>query len=391
MNVKEDFPIFSERENIVYLDNAATTQKPRQVIDAISDFYEKSNANVGRGVHFLAEEATNEYESARGTVASFVGAKPEEFAFTFSTTDGLNKAILSWGLQNLKEGDEVITTIMEHHSHILPWMKAAELTGAKLVVIDIDDDFELDYAELEDKICKKTKAVACTRVSNALGTVNDVRRVSKMAHDNGAMMFIDGAQSVPHEKTDVRRMGADVLAFSGHKMLGPFGIGGLYIQEGLEINPLELGGGTSSNVTKEGYTLLSPPHRFEAGTPNVAGAIGLTAAVEYLEGIGMENIQKHEDELIRKCLNMLQGLDLSIYRPRSGAGILSFNVRGLDSHEVSQVLSEKGIATRSGVHCCGPLMKRLGIEGTARASFYVYNTTGDIEYFVSVLEELAKL
>ena len=405
--IREDFPIFrrelEEGKKIIYFDNVATSQRPIQVIEAIRQFYSMYNANVHRGLHRLSQEASELYEEAHEVAAKFIGAKSyREIVFVRNTTEALNLVAFSYGMKNVGRGDKIIITIMEHHSNMLPWIRLAELKGAKITVIDITDNYLLNYEMLAKEIDEKTKIVAIAQASNVLGTINDVRRISKLAHENNAIVVVDGAQSVPHMPVNVRDIDCDFLAFSGHKMLGPTGIGVLYGREELlsEMEPFMLGGGMISSVEldlsgkhKIGWAEL--PWKFEAGTPNIAGGIGLAEAIRYLQKVGMENIMRHERELTEYALRRMRELGESVEtygpKPEYRVGIIPFNLSGLDPHAVAIYLDAYGIAVRSGFHCAQPLHLRLGLKnGTVRAGFYLYNTKDEIDYFVEILEKILR-
>jgi len=393
MDVRKDFPILQRMVNgkpLVYLDNAATTQKPVQVIEAVKDFYENHNANLGRGVHTLGLEATEMFEDARRKVAKFINARAEEIVFTNNATQGLNMVAMLYE-NRLAKFDEVVTTIMEHHSDYTPWKVISQKTGAKLRVIDITDDGSLDMGDYRRRIGNNTTVVAATHVSNVLGTVNPAKEMTKIAHENGALFVLDGAQSVAHMKTDVKRLDCDFMAFSGHKMLAPTGIGVLYGKYDLleDMDPLFTGGGMVSKTYPGDIEFLKPPRRFEAGTQNVEGTIGLSAAIDYLEKIGMDKVHKHEVELTKHAMDNLRGVD--IYGPEERTGIVSFNIGKMDPHDVATMMDENGIAIRSGQHCAQPLMHRLKLEGTARMSFYIYNTLDEVDYALGVIKKIKSL
>ena len=398
--IQEDFPILSRRINngkLVYFDNAATTQKPVQVLDAIRDFYIHHTGNVGRGVHELSIEATEILQNARKKVAKFINAKPEEVIFTYNATHSLNLVAYAWGMDNLNSNDEIVATLLEHHSSLIPWRLVSNKTGARMAITSLTDEGLLEYDDFEKKVTEKTKVVALTHVSNVLGTINDAERVAKLAHDNGAILVLDGAQSVPHMQVDVKKIDCDFMAFSGHKMLAPFGIGVLYGKKEIldEMPPLFGGGGTVSGVSPEKIEFVSVPEKFESGTPNVGGAVGLAAAIDYLEKIGMDNVENHEKELTAYALEKMSQIeDIEIYGPmntKNKGGIVSFNIGGMHAHDVATILNEQGIAVRSGHHCCLPLMSSLKIDGSARASFYIYNTKEEIDYLIGVLEKFSDL
>ncbi|RLG74978.1 MAG: cysteine desulfurase, partial [Thermoprotei archaeon] len=358
--IKEDFPIFSIKvydKPLVYLDNAATSHRPKQVIEAIRRFYEEFNANVERGLHYLSQKASEMYEDAHKTIAKFIGARSwNEVVFTYNTTYALNIVALSWGLNNLKEGDEIVLTIMEHHSNMLPWRFIAKKTGAKIKYVTIKKDYTLDYEDLESKISEKTKVIAITQMSNVLGTINNIKYITKLAHKVGAIVVVDGAQSVPHMPVNVKELDVDFLAFSSHKMLGPTGLGVLYGKKEFleEISPAISGGGTIRDVTLEEVIWAHIPEKLEAGTPHIAGAIGLAEAAEYLMKLGMDNVRRHERELTEYVLRLLKE-ELEDFVIHYGptmldvkGGIIAFNVKGYDHHAVAAFLDTEGIAVRSG-------------------------------------------
>ena len=402
--LREDFPIL-EKRGLVYLDNAATTQKPRQVIDAVAEFYREFNANVHRGLHRLSQKASSLYEDAHETVARFIGASDwREVVFTKNTTEALNMIAQAIAEKFLRPGDEVVTTIMEHNSSILPWVRISRLRRLKLKIVSLANREELNYEELSNAITSRTKVVALTHVSNVLGCVNDIKRVVKEASQAGAFVVVDAAQSVPHMPVSVRELGVDALAFSGHKMLGPMGIGALYLREDLanELPSPMPGGGMVSEVTfydgNISYVEAEPPWKFEAGTPNVAGAVGLAAAIGYLSKIGRENVEEHSRYLADLTVKRLrEALDdrIVVYGPMKRSrrlGIVAFNVEGINPHLVASYLDSRGIAVRSGYHCAQHLHGVLGApEGSVRASFYVYNTRRDVDKLVNTLVDLVSV
>ena len=401
--IREDFPVLSRTVNgksLIYFDNAATSQKPIQVIEAMAEFYKTYYANVHRGIHTLSQEASERYEEAHEKVAEFVGARGmKEIVFTRNATEALNAVAYGWALRRLGEGDEILLTVAEHHSNIVPWQMVAELTGAKIVFAGIDEDGVVTVEEVESKISRRTKIVSVAHVSNVLGTKNPVEEIGKLAHDHGAIFVVDAAQSVPHCEVDVKKIDADFLAFSGHKMLGPTGIGVLYGKEELldQMPPFLGGGGMISEVTTEGFKPASLPWKFEAGTPSIVAAIGLAAAVDYLSRMGMDKVEAHEKELARRIQEGLQALDgVKVYGPKDPAkreGIVSFTVKGACAHDIATLLDLHGIAIRSGHHCAQPLHRALGVDpecGTARASVYIYNTAEEVERFLSVMEEIVE-
>ncbi|CAN5729051.1 cysteine desulfurase SufS [soil metagenome] len=391
--VRQDFPILDREINgkkLVYLDNAATSQKPRQVIEALTDYYERHNANIHRGAHLLAEEATAAYEEAREKAATFLGAPdPTNLIFTGGTTESINLVAHAWGRKNLREGDEIVLTEAEHHSNLVPWQLAAQATGATLRFIPIREDGTLDMEEAERLIGPRTKLVGCIHASNVLATINPVKELAEMAHANDALMLVDGAQSAPHLPVDVRELGCDFFACSGHKMLGPTGVGVLWgrpeILEGMD--PFMGGGEMIREVHLDHSTWNDLPYKFEAGTMNIAQAIGLGAAVDYLDDLGMENVRGHEKKLGEYAYRRLSGIDdITLYGPaKDRTGLVSFSLPDVHPHDLSQLLNEEGIAIRSGHHCTQPLMRRLGTVATARASFYLYNTEEEVDALVGAI------
>lgn len=395
--IKQDFPIFNQKindETLVYLDNAATSQIPKFVEEKVRDFNEKERANVHRGVHALGLRATNQYESSRQKVANFIGANnAKEVIFTSGCTDSLNLVAASFGEQNIQAGDEILVSIMEHHSNLLPWQQLAKRKQAKLNFIEINSDGLLDIKNLKSKINSKTKIVALTHVSNVLGTINPIKELTDLAHEKGAIVVVDGAQAVGHFPIDVAELNVDFYAFSGHKMFAPTGIGVLYGKKDLldKMPPYRLGGEMIANVTREGATWAEVPYKFEAGTPNIAGAIGLGAAIDYLQSLDFELIQKHEQELTSYALEKLKNvLGLTIYGPQKGngrIGVISFNLKNIHPHDLATALDLNGIEVRAGHHCAQPLMASLDTESTVRASLSIYNTKDDIDKLVSSLHE----
>ncbi|GAB6101250.1 cysteine desulfurase [Thermococcus atlanticus] len=390
-DLRRDIPLTGE---VIYFDNTATSLTPRPVIEAMDEYYLKYRANVHRGVHRLSQMATQKYEESRKIVADFIGAKFEEIVFTKNTSESLNLAAL--GLEGVfRKGDRIVTTPYEHHSDLLPWQRLAEKLGLKLEFIRGDDEGNLDLVDAEKKI-KGAKLVAIQHVSNALGVIHEVEELGKMAKEEGAIFVVDAAQSVGHMEVNVNRLHADFLAFSGHKgPLGPTGIGVLYIREEFfdVFEPPFIGGGTIEDVELCCYTLTEPPERFEAGTPNIGGAIGLAAGIEYIQKIGLERIEKQEHRLVKRTTEGLTELEVPWYGPRNlkkHAGVVSFNVPPLHPHDVAAVLDDHNIMVRSGHHCALPVMKKLGINGTVRASFHVYNSLDEVETFLGVMEELVK-
>lgn len=397
MDIKKDFPILNDSK-LVYLDSGATTQKPIQVIKAIDEFYEKYNANPHRGAYTLSVEATEIYENTRTKIAKFINAKhSEEIIFTKNATESLNLIAYSYGMNNLKKDDEIVVSIMEHHSNLVPWQKVCEKTGSKLNYMYINDEYEIPDEEIESKITDNTKIVAITHVSNVLGTINDVKKIAKYAHKKGAIVIIDAAQSIPHMKIDVQDMDCDFLIFSGHKMLSPLGIGVLYGKKELlnKMNPFIMGGDMIEYVYEQKTTYAPLPNKFEAGTQNVEGVIGLGAAIDYIESIGYDTIHKIESELSEYAREKLSSLDyLELYvtpNKENHSGVFSFNIKGVHPHDLASILDSQGVCVRSGNHCAQPLLRSMGIDSTCRASLYIYNTKEDIDKLVEALEKAYKM
>jgi cysteine desulfurase/selenocysteine lyase len=382
---------------LAYLDNAATTQRPRQVIQAMVDVYEQQYANVHRGIHWLSDQSTDLYEEARGKVRAFIGAPTtEQVIFTHGATESINLVAHSWGDANVKAGDEILLSEMEHHANIVPWQQLAARTGASVRFLPITDDGQLRLDLLDDYLTPRTKAVALTAVSNVLGTVNPLEQIIGRAHAAGAVVLVDAAQSAPHAVTDVVALDADFLAFSGHKMLGPSGVGVLYgRRELLEAMPPFLGGGSMiSRVTTSGFEPAELPTKFEAGTPPIVPAIGLGAAIDYLTAIGMPAIHEHELRLTRlahEVLGSLGGVRFLGPEPEYKSGIVSFTLEKVHAHDIAQLLDRQGIAVRAGHHCAMPLHKRLGISASSRASFYFYNTEAEVHRLGQALEETKRI
>ncbi|MCH4177524.1 MAG: cysteine desulfurase [Streptococcaceae bacterium] len=391
--IRDDFPILFQEVNdepLVYLDNAATTQKPKQVIDALVNYYENDNANVHRGVHTLAERATHAYEAAREKVRRFINASStKEVLLTRGTTTGLNWVAQSYG-STLKVGDEIVISIMEHHSNIVPWQQVAKKTGATLKYIYLKDG-KLDLEQAYEVITENTKILAITQSSNVLGTTNPIKELAAYVHQKGGIIVVDGAQSTPHTKVDVQEMDADFFAFSGHKLCGPTGIGVLYGKESIlkTISPVEFGGEMIDFVHQFESTWTDLPWKFEAGTPNIADAIALGAAIDYLEDLGIENIHQHEQELVNYVLPKLQAIEgLEIYGPKEPSAhtaVIAFNLDSIHPHDVATALDMEGVAVRAGHHCAQPLIEYLGIPATARASFYFYNTKADCDKLIEAI------
>jgi len=400
--VRADFPILSRTvrgKPLVYLDSAATSQKPRQVIDAVSDFFARYNANVHRAIYELGEEATREYEGAREKVAQFINARsPNEIVFTKSTTESINAIAYGWGLKgSLAAGDEIVSTVMEHHSNHVPWFFVQDYKGVKLKWVDIHDDGTLKMEQYDELITKRTKLVTVTHASNVLGTINPVQEIAKRAHEVGAICVVDAAQSVPHLPVDVQKIDCDFLAFSGHKMLGPTGIGVLYGKpDRLETMEPLMGGGEMIREVHLGTALWNDvPFKFEGGTPNMAGAIGLGVAVDYLSALGMENVRTHEREMTEYALETLREIPgIRIHGTQDAnrrGGVVSFTLGDIHPHDIASVLDIEGIAIRSGHHCAQPLMERLHEDATARASFYVYNTFEEVDRLAGGLRKVSEV
>jgi len=393
--IRADFPILGRtvhEKPLVYLDNAATTQKPRQVLEALTTFYSRSNANIHRGIHTLAEEATAAYEAVRERTAQFIHApSARSIVFTRNTTESINLFANAWGRAHLTPGDQILLSEMEHHSNLVPWQLMAKATGATLAFIPVGDDGRLTLDRLDTLLTPRTKLVAITQMSNVLGTINPIERIVERAHARGALVLVDAAQSVPHLPVDVQRLGCDALAFSAHKMLGPTGVGVLYAREELleSMEPFLGGGEMISDVQLTSATWNEIPWKFEAGTPNIADVVAFGEALAYLERLGMESIRAHEHDLTAYALKRLQGVEgLALYGPPSAddrGGVISFNLEGLHPHDVGTVLDAEGIAIRAGHHCAKPLMRRLGVAATARASFYCYNTREEVDRLIDAI------
>ncbi|MBP2002588.1 cysteine desulfurase/selenocysteine lyase [Paenibacillus shirakamiensis] len=391
--IKEHFPILNQEINghpLVYLDSAATAQKPRAVIEAMKHYYEWDNANVHRGVHTLGSRATDAYEGAREKVARFINAaRTQEIIFTRGTTTALNIVASSYGPSVLGEGDEIVITQMEHHSNFIPWQQLALRTGATLKFIPLQADGNVTVEEAENTITSRTKIVAIAYVSNVMGVVNPIKQIADIAHRHGAVLVVDGAQSTPHMKVDVQDLDCDFYAFSGHKMCGPTGIGVLYGKKALleVMAPIEFGGEMIDDVGLYDSTWKELPYKFEGGTPIIAGAVGLGAAIDFLEEIGMDNIERHETELAAYAMGRLSEIEgIQIYGPRErSVGLVTFNLQDVHPHDVATVLDSSGIAIRAGHHCCQPLMRWLKASSTARASIYLYNTEADIDRLAAAL------
>ena len=397
MNFKDEFPILQERK-ISYLDSGATTQKPQCVIDAIESYYKECNANPHRGAYSLSIEATEKYESTREKIAKFINARNrEEIIFSKNATESLNLIAYSYGLDNLKKDDEVVLSIMEHHSNLVPWQYVTKKTNSKLKFMYINKDYELSKEEIESKITDKTKVVGITHVSNVLGTINDVKEIIRYAHKKGAVVIVDASQSIPHMKIDVQDLDADFLVFSGHKMFAPLGIGVLYGKKELlnKMTPFLMGGDMIEYVYEQNTTFAPLPNKFEAGTQNVEGVIGLGAAIDYIEKIGYKEIQNVEEAITKYAVNELSKLDfLELYitpHLENHSSVISFNIKGVHPHDVASILDSNGVCVRSGNHCAQPLLRYLGMDSTCRASFSIYNTKEDVDNLVEALKKAYKM
>lgn len=403
--IRLDFPILKRKVNghpLIYFDNAATSQKPKQVIEAVKDFYENHNANVHRAVHTLSQEASELYEKAHEEVAQFINAKGmEETVFVRGTTEAINLVAYSWGFRNLGKQDEVIISLMEHHSNIVPWEIMSKIKGFKIRYAEVKEDGTLNYESFESLATSRTKLVCVSHVSNITGVVNDIQRISKSTHQNGALLIVDAAQSVPHMPVDVKKLDVDFLAFSGHKMLAPTGIGVLYGKRALleDMEPFQGGGDMIKEVDYSPRTKRcsirwnSLPWKFEAGTPHISGGVGLMEAVRYLKQLGMKNVAAHEEMLTKYAMQHMKdcGEKVEIYGPKDASakcGIIPFGVAGLSSHDVALFLDNYGIMIRSGFHCAQPLHQLLKLNSSARASFYIYNTKEEVDRFIEVLKEI---
>lgn len=397
MNFKDEFPILQERK-VSYLDSGATTQKPQCVIDAIESYYKECNANPHRGAYSLSIEATEKYESTREKIAKFINARNrEEIIFSKNATESLNLIAYSYGLDNLKKDDEVVLSIMEHHSNLVPWQYVTKKTNSKLKFMYINKEYELSKEEIESKITDKTKVVGITHVSNVLGTINNVKEIIKYAHKKDAVVIVDASQSIPHMKIDVQDLDADFLVFSGHKMFAPLGIGVLYGKKELlnKMTPFLMGGDMIEYVYEQNTTFAPLPNKFEAGTQNVEGVIGLGAAIDYIEKIGYKEIQNVEEAITKYAVNELSKLDfLELYitpHSENHSSVISFNIKGVHPHDVASILDSNGVCVRSGNHCAQPLLRYLGMDSTCRASFSIYNTKEDVDNLVEALKKAYKM
>ena len=397
MSFKDEFSILQEKK-ISYLDSGATTQKPQCVIDAIDNYYKECNANPHRGAYSLSVEATEKYETTREKIARFINARNrEEIIFSKNATESLNLIAYSYGLDNLKNGDEVVLSIMEHHSNLVPWQYVTKKTNSKLKFMYINKDYELSKEEIESKITDTTRIVGITHISNVLGTINNVKEIIKYAHKKGAIVIVDASQSIPHMKIDVQDLDADFLVFSGHKMFAPLGIGVLYGKKELlnKMTPFLMGGDMIEYVYEQNTTFAPLPNKFEAGTQNVEGVIGLGAAIDYIERIGYKEIQKVEESITKYAVTELSKLDfLELYitsKLENHSSVISFNIKGVHPHDVASILDSNGVCVRSGNHCAQPLLRYLGMDSTCRASFSIYNTKEDVDNLVEALKKAYRI
>ena len=395
--IKKDFPLLENRD-IAYLDSGATTQKPKQVIEAIEKYYKNNNANPHRGAYSLSIEATEQYENTRTKIAEFINAKHrEEIIFSKNATESLNLIAYSYGIEKLKKDEEVVISIMEHHSNLVPWQKVTKKTGSKLKYMYINENYEIPDEEIENKITEKTKIVGITHISNVLGTINNIKKIIKYAHKKGAIVIVDASQSIPHIKIDVQDLNADFLVFSGHKMLAPLGIGVLYGKREIlnNMTPFLMGGDMIEYAYEQETTFAPLPNKFEAGTQNVEGVIGLGAAIDYIQKIGYDKIQEKENEIIKYARQELSKLNyLKLYltpNSQNHSSVISFNINGVHPHDVASILDSENVCVRSGNHCAQPLMRFLGIDSTCRASFYFYNTKEDVDKLVTALNKAYKM
>lgn len=395
--IKKDFPILNSN-SIVYLDSGATTQKPQIVLDAVNEYYKKQNANPHRGAYSLSIEATRVYEEGREKIAQFINSPcSSQIIFTKNASEALNLIAYSYGLENLKKDDEVVLSIMEHHSNLVPWQFVTKRTNSKLKYMYINEEFELSDDEIYSKITDNTKIVGITHVSNVTGTINNVKKIIEYAHKKGAIVVLDASQSIPHMKIDVQKLDADFVVFSGHKMLSPLGIGVLYGKKEIleNMNPFLMGGDMIEYVYEQETTFAPLPSKFEAGTQNVGGVVGLCAAIDYIEKIGYENIKKKEKEVVNYAINRLKELDyIKLYitpNEENHSAVISFNINGVHPHDVASILDANGVCVRSGNHCAQPLMRYLGIDSTCRASFYLYNTKEDVDILVNAIQKAYKM
>lgn len=392
----QDFPILNKTKNsrkLIYLDSASTSLKPKVVIDKVTDFYQNYSANIHRGIYSISEKATDKYENARQKTAKFIGAETEEIIFSKNTTESINLVVKTWGEKNIKKGDKILLSVMEHHSNLLPWMELAKEKSVEIIFMDINNQGELDLFDLDKKL-KGVALVAITHVSNVLGTINPIEEIVQKAHKAGALVLVDGAQAAGHIKIDIKKLGCDFYTFSGHKMFGPSGVGVLWMRNEIAeiLPPFLLGGGMVSKVTLKDIEYSDIPQKFEAGTPNIEGVIGLGAAIDYINSLGIRKINRTEKELTRYALKKLSKIDgLTIYgSSKNRAGIIAFNIKNIHPHDLASLLDAEGIAIRAGHHCAMPLHQRLGIKSSARISFSVYNSFADIDKLIISLEKVKK-
>ena len=393
LNVKKDFPVLTNNENLIYLDTGATSLKPKSVIDKMNEYYNNYGVNVNRGVYELSYKATDEYEQTRVLTAKFINSNVKEVVFTKGASNGLNLVALSYGMKNVNEGDEIIISELEHHSNGLPWQNVAKVKNATLKYVELDNEGRITIENFKKVLSSKTKVVALTYVSNVMGYITPVKEIIKLAHEVGAVVVIDAAQAVPHMKIDVKDLDVDFLAFSAHKMMGPTGFGILFGKYKLlkTMEPIEFGGDMNDNVELYDVTYKDAPYRFETGTPPIAEAIAFKEAIKYIENIGYENIQKHEKALLEYAMNKLKEIDnLDIYNPTTETGIIAFNVKGIHPHDVATIYDENDIALRAGHHCAQLITKWLGCLGTLRATIYIYNDYQDIDKFIEVTKQAAE-
>lgn len=398
--IKSQFPILNKKingKNLVYLDNASTTQKPKSVIDAIKFYYENINANIHRGIYSLSETATKEYEKTRQLTANFIKAKSsEEIIFTRNTTESINLIAYTWGEKNIKKGDEIIVSVLEHHSNLIPWQELAKRKKAKLKIIPLNKDYTLDLNAYKKLLTHKTKLVAITAMSNVLGTITPLKEIIQLAHKKNALVLVDGAQSIGHLGTNVRKIDCDFFVFSSHKMLGPTGVGVLYGKKKIleSMPPFLFGGDMIKKVSQFNATFSDLPWKFEAGTPNIADVIAFSKALEFIQEIGIKNIQKHENDLLKYAIKKFSKYkEITLFLPPISqmGGILSFTIKGIHPHDIAQILSDEGICIRAGHHCAQPLMEKLKVSSTARLSFYIYNTKKDIDQAEKAIQKTLKI
>ena len=398
--IRKEFPFLDEKKTgkkVIYLDSAATSQKPESVVKAQADYYKYSNANPHRGAHYLSWKATKAFENTRAKVKDFINAsRPEEIIYTRNATEGLNLFAYSYGEENLKKGDEILISILEHHANIVPWQRLCKKTGAKLRYVYLNDDYSLNYDELKEKINEKTKIVSITASSNVTGEMTEVKKITELAHNFGAISVVDACQLAPHKAIDVKDLDCDFLAFSAHKMYGPLGIGILYGKYYLleDLKPFNLGGDMIEYVYEQESTFAKPAQKFEAGTQDVGGVVGLAAAIDFIDDIGIENIYEHENKLARYAYDLIKDIDhIKIFFPekRTTGSVLAFTFDDIHPHDMASILDMKGIAVRSGHHCAMPLHTYLGISSTCRASFAIYNTKEEVEYFARELKNVRKV